>query len=737
MAAQLLSSKVIVVEEDPKVRGISALPTSVAGAVGITERGPIGKAVLCTSFEEFQQRFGGFTPDSDLALAAMGFFENGGSRLWVVRTVHYDDIGDPMSLTATRASGYLMAGEGVPNSGSITASHWGGGFVADGDTLVIAVDGGPPQTAMVEVVAPSVTSAGVFPTGFVGGEILEVTALEMPQTVTFEAEDQSPEAVAQRMNEALRLVSVAVDGGGQVVVTCDIGGHTTELRVDGGSANDVLGFPTDTVFGSGNIGFSPDPSPEEIAAIVESAVDGVTAFVEPDKRLTIRSDAIGSGSSIQILPESTLDDWFGFDNDVHFGSDSGAGNVLYVEGKDPGRYADKLQIDVRETASGDEDEFDLAIIEDGVYSEVFTGLSIDPERDRYVERVVNDERLGSMLVRVIDQHLPDHPPPDKQTIDLVGGDDGLMGIDDSDFVGSEGSKTGLHAFDQVQDLTLLLVPGRATSAVHNAMASYCEVDRDGGVFSILDPPAKQSATEIVTYVHTTAALGELTEFAAIYWPRVMVLPPTKSVFGEVKTIPVPPSGIIAGVFARTDSARPGGVYDPPAGIDKGRMFGVLGFESDEVLEEAKRDLVYPKRINPLTTGPGLPRYIDGSRTLKAGGNFPYIAERRGVIFIERSLKQGLQFARHKNNTEGLRAQVRRTITAFLLTQMNNGAFRSREPSKAFFVDVSETLNTPTVIFAGKLIARVGLATNKPAEYVVLRLSQDVRALEAELAAAGA
>jgi phage tail sheath protein FI len=143
------------------------------------------------------------------------------------------------------------------------------------------------------------------------------------------------------------------------------------------------------------------------------------------------------------------------------------------------------------------------------------------------------------------------------------------------------------------------------------------------------------------------------------------------------------------------------------------MFGVLGFETDEVLEERKRDLVYPKRINPLTTGPGLPRYIDGSRTLKGDGNFPYVAERRGVSFIERSLKQGLQFARHKNNTEGLRAQVRRTITAFLLTQMNNGAFRSREPDKAFFVDVSDTLNTPTVIFAGKLIARVGSPRTSP------------------------
>jgi phage tail sheath protein FI len=198
---------------------------------------------------------------------------------------------------------------------------------------------------------------------------------------------------------------------------------------------------------------------------------------------------------------------------------------------------------------------------------------------------------------------------------------------------------------------------------------------------------------------------------------------------------VPPSGIIAGVYARTDGARPGGVYDPPAGIERGRLFGVLGFETDETLNDRKRDIVYPRRINPLTTGPGLPKYIDGSRTLKGDGAFPYISERRGVSFIERSLRRGLQFARHKNNTPDLRAEVRRTITAFLLAQMNNGAFGSREPAKAFFVDVSDALNPPSVVAAGKLVARVGVATNKPAEFIILEISQDTRALEEELAAA--
>jgi hypothetical protein len=294
---------------------------------------------------------------------------------------------------------------------------------------------------------------------------------------------------------------------------------------------------------------------------------------------------------------------------------------------------------------------------------------------------------------------------------------------------------GPFALAEGQTLRLRFEDGRATPAAHNAMVRYCEVDRDGMLFAVLDPPEGYGATDIVEYVQSTAALVNLTEYAAIYWPRVTILNPARSVFGAADHIVAAPSGIICGVYARTDAARPGGVYDPPAGIEKGRMFGVLGFETDEVLEERKRDLVYPKRINPLTTGPGMPRFIDGSRTLKGQGNFTYIAERRGVLFIEKSIRDGLQFARHRNNTEALRAEVRRTVTAFLLTQMRSGAFRSQDPAKAFFVDMSD--NSATDVFAGKLTVRIGLATNKPAEFAIIKISQDTRLLESELAEAGA
>lgn len=740
MSGQLLSSKVVIIEEEPRVRGIPSVPTSVAGAVGLTERGPIGQAVLCSSFDEFQARFGGFTPDSDLALAAMGFFENGGNQLWVVRTVHYTDVSNPASHTAVRATGLLSAGAGP--TPAILAGVAPAPFVLqDGDRLVLSVNGGADVDVVFNGTPAAVVAGAAEPYALADGQTLTLRVDGGPeQTVTFHAADFPNIASATAAEVAAALNAALVGGrattaGGSVRLASDTEGTSSRLQVTGGTANAALGFAMMVAQGSGNVASIRTVQFLEAKALVEAAVAGVQVEPGVGGTLQLRTTAAGPAASLRAQPGTAAA--FGLDGSLHTGSASGMATALRVEGKDPGAYANRIEAEVRLATSGSPSAFDLLVVEDGVYREAFPNLTMVPTDPRHVERIVNDPRTGSVYVRVVDQQLPGAPVPTVQIAALAGGSDGLVGLGDGDFIGSETGKTGLHALDQVQDLALLLVPGRATPAVHDAMLRYCEVDRGGMVFAILDPPSNQSAAAIVTYVATTAALEGSSEFGALYWPRVKVLNPQKSVFGSAEQLVVAPSGILAGVYARTDAARPGGIYDPPAGIDNGRMFGVLGFETDEVLEERKRDLVYPHRINPLTTGPGLPRYIDGSRTLKGEGNFPHVAERRGVIFIERSLKQGLEFARHKNNTEGLRAQVRRTITAFLLAQMNNGAFRSREPVKAFFVDVSDQLNTPSVVFAGQLIVRVGLATNKPAEFIILRISQDTRALDAELAAAGA
>jgi phage tail sheath protein FI len=190
-------------------------------------------------------------------------------------------------------------------------------------------------------------------------------------------------------------------------------------------------------------------------------------------------------------------------------------------------------------------------------------------------------------------------------------------------------------------------------------------------------------------------------------------------------------------MARADSARPGGVYQPAAGLYNGKLKTIIGLEilaGNEVAETfdaTKRDLLYPKRINSISEVSG-GRIIDGVRTLLSTGNFPTVGERRGVIFIETTLKANLEIARYRNNDETLRAEVSRSTEAFLNDQMLVGAFRSRVPAQAYAVDFGDGLNPPSVQFQGILQGRIGLATQKPAEFIILRVTQNTRALEQEL-----
>jgi phage tail sheath protein FI len=745
VGSQLLASKVVIVEEEPRIRNVPALATAVVGAVGITERGPVGQAVLVTSFEEFVETFGGFTPNSDLALAVQAFFQNGGQTMWVVRTVHYSDIHVPASKSSGAATGTIPTAALAPAPGSVLGTVPGPFDLEPGDTLVVAVDGGAPATATFAATAAARETGNAEPFALADGQTVTVRIDGgAVQAIAFLASElaaigaATAAEVAAVINAKIAGAKATVTGGGtRVTITSDRRGTASSVEITGGTANAALGFALGPVAGTGNVANIDSVTPAEIKTIVEAAVAGVTVTSEAD-RVRVTSNSVGPSSSVQVQASSTADDELGLDNAVHSGNAAGSLDTLRIDGKWDGAYANDIRVLIAAATSGAPGEFNLTVEDNGLVVEVFPNLSMDDTRPNYVETAVNHPDRGSNLIRVTDLDAAASPPNDRPAngaYALGGGSDGLAGLDDNDFIGSPAAKTGLHALDVVQNVSLLIVPGRATAAMHNAMISYCEVTRDKGCFAILDPPANQSATAIVTYVEATAGLLNLSEFAAIYWPRVKIVNPSKTVFGNVSDLVVPPSGHLAGVYARVDSSRPGGVFIPPAGIENGRLLGVIGFETDEVLEETKRDLVFPKNINPLTTFPGAPRHVDGARTLKGDGNFPTVAERRGVIFIEQSLKLGLVFAKHQNNTPALRATLARTATAFLLIQLKNGAFASNDPKKAFFVDFGDALNPPSVVFSRQVVGRIGLATAKPAEFLILRFSQDTRAIEEELAAA--
>mgnify|MGYP006921283389 CR=1 FL=1 len=747
MSSSLLASKIIVVEEEPKIRTIVGVSTAVTGFLGITQKGPVGAATLINSVDEYDAIFGSYTADGDVRQSIDGFFQNGGSQAYVVRTVHYSDASDATTKTSAKANAMLQTGTVAAYGGSVTGSVVGPFNLAPGDTLIVDTDAISPTTATITAVAATRESSSgtwVLTNGMTllvaldGGGVQTITFLT-GEFVSIGAATAAE--VAAVINAKLVGGSAMVTNTNKVSIFSDKLGTGSSVNVSGGTANaGLLAFTTGAVAGTGNVANVDAVTVTEIKTIVEAAVTGVTVSNSGGAVKITRTGATGASATVQVTASSTADDELGFDNAVHPGSDGAAVDTLQVEGKYDGTYAHVLKGKVAAATSGNAAEFNFIVLKNGLIVETFPNVTMDDTATNYIETVVNNATTGSKYITVIDQDAgtgaaSTDRPANATSSFLSGGDDGLASLADTDFTGATGvnGKTGLRCFDTVQELNLLAVPGRATSAVHNAMITYCEVTRDKTMFAILDSPANQSAEDVITYFETTAAILGLSEHAAAYWPRIKVLNPSKTVFGTADQLTVPPSGHIAGVYARTDASKPGGVYEFPAGVEQGILLGCLGFETDEVLEEEKRDLVYPKRINPLTTYPGAPRHIDGSRTLKGDGNFPSVAERRGAIFIEQSIKRGLQFARHKKNTENLRQSVSRTCEAFLLVQMRNGAFRSNDPATAFSVDFGEGLNPASVQFAGQLIGRIGIATAKPAEYIVLRFSQDVRALEEELA----
>ena len=562
------------------------------------------------------------------------------------------------------------------------------------------------------------------------------------QTVTFATANfaaigaATAEEVAAVINGVIRGGrAIASSAGTKVTIQSDKRGTGSSVKVTGGTANTALAFSTTTTNGTGNVANIDAVLVSEVKAIVEAAVPGVTVSSAAGAvRLT--SNTTGGSSSILVQAASLADTAMGLDNATHTGGTGSALNTLLVQGKTDGAYANLLSLRVEPATSGEAARFNLSVMKAGISIESWANLTLDDSDPRFVETIVNDDATGSTYIVVTDQDanttFAGQRPADGTYGPLTGGSDGLSGLTDADFTGAVGTLTrsGLRAFDLVDQLALLSVPGRATAAVHVGMLNYCEVTRNGSILALLDPPANLSAQGMATYVSQTAGLVNLSEFGAIYWPRMKVANPSKAIFGNTDQLVIPPSGAIAGICARNDAASEGGVYLAPAGTEQGVLLDCLGFETDECLDEAKRDIVAPLRINPLTTATGQPRYVDGSDTLKGTGNFPSVSERRGVIFIEQSIKRGIQFARHKNNDEALRSRVDRTCTDFLTIQMKNGAFRSKDPSKAFFVDFGEGLNTEAQQFAGKLIGRIGLATQKPAKFIIVSFSQNTLAATA-------
>lgn len=744
--AELLSSKVVILEEPPSLRSLPAIPTGLAAFIGISKRGPVGVSTLITSFEEYVRVFGSYDANSDMTLAVDQFYRNGGRSCFCTRTMHYTDVTSPTSFIGVKATDTILDRGGAATAAT-TASTSGPWPLSAGDHIDLDFDNGGSQVATITATAAVRNNTGTTEMYNMAGVPLTLTVKidqGTVQTVTFTAGDfvvpataTAEEIVAAINAQIVGGFAKTITAGTEVQIESDTIGVGSYVEVTGGTANGILIFATTEVQGTGNVADTTSVTPTELTAIISALppAGGGTVNVVGNT-VVLASGATGAAAEIEVeVATSTTTPIFTVG--VYLGSAAGTSPTLKIDGKTEGAYGNNITVEIKAATSLDTDEFNMEVSESGLLKEVFPNLSMTDTDTNYVEDVVNDVETGSDLISCTDLDSPASSPQDLPAIGtatLISGDDGLVGLVDVDFIGSSAGGTGLFSLDNVQDVAIgPLVPNRCTAAVQNAQLDYAETTRGGSMFVVLGTPASLSKTSVVNYIQTTAQLEGKTEFGAFYWPRTKVLNPSTVVFGTVTNLTVDPVGMIAGTYTRTDNALVGGVYRAPAGIEYGILLGVLGLETDDVLNEAVRDYIVPHRINPITTFQGVPIFIDGHDTLKGDGNFSSVPERRGVIYIEQTIKQGLEVFRHSPNDFRTRTEVNQTIVAFLITQMRDRAFRTTDPATAFAVDTSEGINPPSEEFAGRLNVRIKLATNKPNKWIILTFSQDVRAIEEELA----
>ncbi len=275
---------------------------------------------------------------------------------------------------------------------------------------------------------------------------------------------------------------------------------------------------------------------------------------------------------------------------------------------------------------------------------------------------------------------------------------------------------GIHALDAVDIFNLLVIPVVVNSEALSAAADYCRRRR---AFLILDAPKSAETPAQMAQAVQNAALPK-TSYGAAYFPWIYVSDPLKS--GKLRL--TPPSGSIAGLFARTDNSR--GVWTAPAGTDAD-LIGVSGLSYN--LTDSENGALNALGINCLRVFP-TGTLVWGARTLEgteeSTSDWKYIPVRRLALFIEESLYREIQWAVFEPNAESLWAQIRLNVGAFLQQLFCQRAFQGSTPRDAYFVKCDAATTTQNDIDAGLVNVVVGFAPLRRAEFVVLTISTKAR-----------
>jgi phage tail sheath protein FI len=469
-------------------------------------------------------------------------------------------------------------------------------------------------------------------------------------------------------------------------------------------------------------------------------------FAPSDASYAVRGYFLNGGSVAFIVRIAA-----GAEEEAAAASAADIGGALGVEASSPGAWGDNIRIGIAHTGAGT--TFSMLVREyrgdTVVREEPFNDLSTDSAAPRFVETVVNrDSEL--ITVEQTANQLPDRNEIDGTPADtmdalleapqavltaLADGSDGIVPGDagwpaaaSAALCGSEAEGRGIYALNAIvpDQFNLLCLPDAvnldvagdddersAAIGIYEEANAFC---RANFAFLIVDSPRDVGRDAILNrwVSQLGAARGPN---GAVYFPRLA----GPDGLNPLVTRSMPPSGAVAGLYARIDANR--GVWKAPAGTEA----QIAGGAPEELLTDRQQGPLNTQGINCLRTFPVYGSIVWGARTMDGAdaraSEWRYVPVRRLALYIEASLRRGLQWVVFEPNDEPLWGQIRLNVGAFMTQLHRQGAFQGASARDAFLVKCDGETTTQADINLGIVNILVGFAPVRPAEFVVLRIQQ--------------
>jgi phage tail sheath protein FI len=380
--------------------------------------------------------------------------------------------------------------------------------------------------------------------------------------------------------------------------------------------------------------------------------------------------------------------------------------TLSIDSANPGTWGNSVNISIANSTTGN--AVDVTVFYNGTTSadivERYTDLTMGANDERYLVGVINASSkyilatdLGSEATGL------SRLPVVATNQSLATGAAGAT-VTQSAITGDAG------AFDIVSNSLIMNAPGVTEAAAVNNLISYAE--GRGDAFVIVDGGNVNVAAQM-----TLAESYTSSSYGAVYYPRIVIKDPTSTVSGVTSL--VSPGGAIAGVYASTDASR--GVFKAPAGL-AARLAGAVSVPAltNSELDQMNSSAAAVNAIK-YVTGSGI--VVMGARTLRATYVDKYVPVRRTLIYLRKSLSDLTQFAVFEPNDEKLWRRINAACDSFLRDFWSQGGLRGATPTQAFFVKCDAETNPQASIDNGVVNIEVGVALQRPAEFVVIKIGQ--------------